>query len=74
MNTHMSEVLGFEFDDNVRPYSVFNIMQSITVFTFLSIEAFIKTRTQYFIFHIIAGSMGAIMCSITLGFPFKSKE
>lgn len=41
VNTHMSEVLGFEYEDNVRPFSVFNIVQSLTIFTFLTAEAYV---------------------------------
>lgn len=26
VNTHVSEILGFEFDNNIEPYSVFNLV------------------------------------------------
>lgn len=70
----MSEVLGFEFDDKIRPYSVFNIVQCITVFTFLALEAYINTASEMFAFHIIVGVLGFVFCAVTLAFPFKKKE
>jgi len=30
-NTHLAEMLGFEFENNAEPYSVFNLVQSIAV-------------------------------------------
>jgi predicted MFS family arabinose efflux permease len=33
-NTHCMEMLGFEFDDNAEPYSVFNLTQALAVFIF----------------------------------------
>ena len=71
----MSEVLGFEFlPDNVRPFSVFNIVQSLTIFTFLSFEAFVDTRTELYVFHSICGIAGIVMCSCTLWFPYSNKQ
>lgn len=74
VNTHMSEILGFEFDDKVKPYSIFNIIQSISVFAFLSIEAFVRTKLEYLTFNAIAGLLGLAMCSVTLYFPYKGRE
>jgi predicted MFS family arabinose efflux permease len=33
LNTHCFEVLGFQFDSNSEPYSVFNMVQAISVFS-----------------------------------------
>lgn len=75
VNTHMSELLGFEFlPDNVRPYSVFNIVQSITIFSFLGVEAFVDTPTEMYLFHTFCGLFGLAMCLALLKFPFKSKH
>jgi len=46
VNTHISEILGFEFEDNTRSFSVFNIIQSIGIFTFLTSEAYVKSESQ----------------------------
>jgi hypothetical protein len=71
VNTHVSEILGFEFETNVEPYSVFNLVQSATVFVFLSIEAYIKSHMQYYAYNIIIGILGLFMCGATLNFKFK---
>ena len=46
VNTHISEILGFEFEDNTRPFSVFNIIQSVGTFTYLTSEAYVKSESQ----------------------------
>ena len=75
VNTHMSELLGFEFlPDNVRPFAVFNIVQSMTVFTFLVIEAYVDTLVELAVFNVICGLSGAAMCAALLWFPFRHKE
>jgi MFS family permease len=40
LNTHTSEMLGFEFDDNYTPFSLFNIWQSISCFTFQIVNSY----------------------------------
>jgi hypothetical protein len=68
----MSELLGFEFQpDNVRPFAVFNIVQSMTIFTFLVIEAYIDTPVEVALFNVICGISGAAMCGALLWFPFR---
>jgi hypothetical protein len=71
VNTHMSEVLGFEFEDNTRPFSVFNVVQSGTIFLFLVLEAFVTTRGQYYGYNIICGVLGIAMCGVMLFFPYQ---
>ncbi len=34
INTHAQEILGFEFDDNYTPFSLYNIWQSASCFIF----------------------------------------
>jgi predicted MFS family arabinose efflux permease len=34
VNTHCFEMLGFEFDNNSEPYSIFNLAQALGVFIF----------------------------------------
>ena len=55
----------------MRPYSILNFVQSITIFFFLVAEAFVKTHTQFYVFQIVCGLLALIMCSVTLKFPFK---
>jgi hypothetical protein len=48
VNTHVAEILGFEFVDNVRSYAVFNIVQCVVVFFILVGEAYVTTTSQYY--------------------------
>lgn len=43
INTHTGQMLGFEFDSNVEPYSVFNMVQAVGVFSFQFIESEVDT-------------------------------
>ena len=74
MNTHLTEVLGFEFSDNIRPFSCFNIFQSFSLFIFLSSEAYVKTQAEKYEFHIISAIFGLLMCGYTLRFPYNEKQ
>ncbi len=72
VNTHTSEMVGFEFEDNSRPYSVNNLMQAVGVFIFEGIEAFLKgNKRSFIIYNIIVGVLGILMNACTLfGFEF----
>lgn len=71
VNTHLSEILGFEFENNVEPYSVFNLVQSMAVFVMLIVAAFVKTHAEHFYFNAIFGILGVLMCSSTLKIEYK---
>jgi len=71
VNTHLSEILGFEFENNVEPYSIFNLIQSLSVFVVLIIEAFIKFRAGYFFFNAICGVLGVLMVSSSLRVEYR---
>lgn len=43
-NTHTSEMLGFEFDNNSEPYSIDNLVESAGTFVFEIVEAFVNGR------------------------------
>lgn len=34
VNTHCLEMLGFEFDDNTEPFSIFSMFEAVAVFIF----------------------------------------
>ena len=42
------------------------------VFIFLIIEAYITTRVSMYVFHIVCGILGMVMCGIKLWFPYKN--
>lgn len=70
-NTHTSEMLGFEFDSNSEPYSIDNLVESVGVFMFDIIEAFVSGRKGFLIYNLIVGVLGVAMNACTLLFPFK---
>jgi hypothetical protein len=72
VNTHTSEVMGFEFEDNSRPYSVNNLVQALGVFIFEGVEAFLKgNKKSFIIYSIIVGVLGILMNACTFfGFEF----
>ena len=75
VNTHVQDILGFEFaPDNVRPYSIFNSLQSVVVFVFLIIESAVVTRRDFFIYMGVTGALGIAMCSATYYFPFHEES
>jgi len=72
INTHCQEILGFEFDDNYTPFSLFNIWQCIMVVVFQLIESGWKDNTNaYMIYTLAVTILGLIMNSITYFFPFR---
>ena len=43
VNTHCFEMLGFEFDNNYEPYSIFNLLQALGACFFLIVESYVDT-------------------------------
>jgi hypothetical protein len=70
-NTHTSEMLGFEFESNSAPYSIDNLVESVGVFIFDIIEAFVSGRKGFMIYNLIVGILGVLMNACTLLFKFK---
>lgn len=64
-------MLGFEFDNNSEPYSVYNGTSAITTIIFELINATITTQWAYFIYSAVLGGVAITGCSITLLFDFK---
>jgi len=73
VNTHLSQLLGFQFDDNVRPFSAFNVIQSCALFIYLTAEGFVRTKGDQIAFYIISGVLGLVACTIALRFPQTKK-
>jgi hypothetical protein len=72
VNTHIQEVLGFEFDDNYTPFSLFNIWQCIFVVIFQLIESNFKYNTKYYmIYTVIVVFIGFLFNGVTYFFPFR---
>jgi MFS family permease len=71
LNTHTSEMLGFEFDDNYTPFSLFNIWQSISCFTFQIVNSYFDSRDLYLYSSIGYTAFALICCGFTYWFPFR---
>ena len=44
VNNLINCILGFEFESQITPFSVFKFVQSIVVFAFLLLESLIETK------------------------------
>ena len=80
VNTHCLEMLGFEFEDNTEPFSIFSMFEAFAVFFFQILQSFVdpgnKSTTDqiaenYFIYVAITGILGAFMCGTTYFFDFR---
>lgn len=71
VNTHTQEILGFEFENNSEPFSVFNICQCIAMATFSIIQIAVDTQADYIIYAIVVSILGMLACGNTLRFQFR---
>jgi predicted MFS family arabinose efflux permease len=75
VNTHCLEMLGFEFDDNTEPFSIFSMFEAVAVFIFQLIQSLVQDNSQsYFTYVISTGILGGVMCGTTYFFDFKEKK
>ena len=78
VNTHCLEMLGFEFDDNTEPFSIFSMFEAVAVFIFQLVQAGVDSdpankRYDYGTYIGITGVLGTLMCGCTYYFDFKEK-
>ena len=66
-------MLGFEFDNNSEPYSVYNGTSAITTIIFEFVNALIVTQWSYFIYSAVLGAVSITGCTITLFFEFRER-
>jgi predicted MFS family arabinose efflux permease len=74
INTHSQEILGFEFNNNSEPYSVYNILQCIACSLFQVIQISVYNQTSYTIYGIIVGILGLLCAGNTLRFNFREHQ
>jgi predicted MFS family arabinose efflux permease len=74
VNTHTQEILGFEFDDNYTPFSLFNIWQSLACFGFQIIDSYVNDQWAYMYYTILCTALALIGCGITYWFPFREEK
>eukprot|EP00347_Sterkiella_histriomuscorum_P012008 403370245 len=66
--------LGFEFESNMTPFSVYSFVQAIFVFIFMIVQSVITTRTDYFIYFSICYIYALVALLILYSFKFKPKK
>ena len=68
-------MLGFEFDDNTEPFSIFSMFEAVAVFVFQIIQSGVSdTPESYGWYILITGVLGSLMCGATYYFEFKEKN
>jgi predicted MFS family arabinose efflux permease len=72
INTHTQQILGFEFDNNSEPFSLFNTLQCVTCFIFQLIEAEVDNREGYFIYTAIVGVISFLCCVLPYFFTYRT--
>lgn len=66
-------MLGFEFDNNSEPYSVYNGVSAITTIIFELVNSLIVTQWAYFIYSAVLGGVAIGGCTVTLFFDFRER-
>jgi hypothetical protein len=74
VNTHAQEILGFEFDDNYTPFSLYGIIQSLSCFIFQLVVSGVNTKDQFFNYTIFTSITAFICMGATYFFPFSVKS
>ena len=65
-------MLGFEFENNSEPFSVFNLTQALATFMFELVEVYVDTYPRYVVYTIVTGVIGFAACGATYFFDFKN--
>jgi MFS family permease len=74
VNTHAQEILGFEFDNNSEPFSVYNILQCIACPIFQIIQIYIDNYTGYLVYSIFVCIIGMGCVINTIRFKFRDTD
>ena len=67
-------MLGFEFDNNSEPYSVYNMTSAITTIIFEFVNALVVTNTDYIIYSAVFGAVAIAGCANTAFFEFRERK
>ena len=67
-------MLGFEFDSNIVPFSVFKFTQSLFIFVFDVLESLIKGKDKFRIYIIVMFVFSVFAYLVTTSFKFKDKK
>jgi hypothetical protein len=67
-------MLGFEFDNNSEPFTVYNIIQSVGCFVFQIIETYVDGNQNQIIYVSAIGVFAAISCGSIIFFKFRENK
>ena len=67
-------MLGFEFDNNSEPFSVYNGCNAIACFIFQFIEVPVTSHVGYIIYTIACGVIAFLCCGTTIFFDFRDPK
>ena len=76
VNTHSSQILGFEFRDYTNPFAIYQLIQSLSVFLFMivqgeSVDGIKETKKLYdmqLTYTIMMGALGLVALSLCMCF------
>jgi MFS family permease len=72
LNTEILEVIGFEFDnESSEPFSVYNILQSLSCIVFQLVNSAIKTQSAYLYYTVGLAVFALVANSVAYFFPFR---
>ena len=73
INIHIFQILGFEFKNQIEPFSVFNLVQGFSIFVGEFAQSFldIDQSKGIIMYSYICLAFGIISCSITYFFPYN---
>jgi len=73
LNTTTNAILGFEFQSQIVPFSVYKFVQSLFIFAFLAAESAIEERVQLRGWFIGCFALSMVAFLFTVNFDFKEK-
>ena len=73
INTHSNQMMGFEFETSSDPFSIFNSVQAIAIFSFQMLQSLLNTkkRSDLSLYTGVVMVLGVFMCGTTFFFKFK---
>ncbi len=74
LNTVMNSILGFEFESNIIPFSVFKFSQSLFIFIFNVLASLIVGQARFRIWIICSFVFAMVAYTVTISFKFKEKS
>ena len=73
INTHSNQMMGFEFETSSDPFSIFNSVQAVAIFSFMMLQSVLNTSSSrdLNLYTGLVMVLGVLMCGATFFFRFK---